>query len=286
MANTTPSMPEIISMEVCGVDDSEYRIRAGDRIRYAVVAPGTFDRPTLSMPLDAFPPLPYQDDWTVAHISRDPDTNELTASLSSRELAGVDGADIWHPVVIDCLWLKKLELLTPATYECSWSQGQVLHRYGSQTAASNPTMIAKIARFEWEMPRIVQETRAYRLLEGTGLAPRFLGHIHEHGRIMGFLLEKIQGREGGVGDLSRCRDALGRLHSLGVVHGDVNRYNFLVGEESVRMIDFEGSVVGGSQSLMEKEMHSLVDELAETTGRGGGFIFEGEVDGADEGRES
>jgi hypothetical protein len=49
------------------------------------------------------------------------------------------------------------------------------------------TIIAKIARFEWEIPRIERETSAYRLLDGSGLAPRFLGHIHENGRIVVFL---------------------------------------------------------------------------------------------------
>ncbi len=54
-------------------------------------------------------------------------------------------------------------------------------------------MIAQIARFEWELPRIEQETRAYQLLEGCELTPSFLAHVHENGRIMGFLLEGIEG---------------------------------------------------------------------------------------------
>jgi hypothetical protein len=73
------------------------------------------------------------------------------------------------------------------------------------------TIIAKIARFEWEIPRIERETRAYQLLEGSGLSPRFLGHIHENGRIMGFLLEKVEGRAASIQDLGICETALEKL---------------------------------------------------------------------------
>jgi RIO-like serine/threonine protein kinase len=39
-------------------------------------------------------------------------------------------------------------------------------------------------------------------------------------------------------DLSVCETALGKLHELGLVHGDVNRYNFLATEEGVKLLDF------------------------------------------------
>ncbi|KAL2867389.1 uncharacterized protein BJX67DRAFT_85035 [Aspergillus lucknowensis] len=90
------------------------------------------------------------------------------------------------------------------------------------------TMIAKIARFEWEIPHIERGTRAYQLLEGSGLAPRFLAHIHENGRIMGLLLDKIEGRSASIQDLDICEAALGKLHELGFLHGNVNRCNLLV----------------------------------------------------------
>lgn len=99
-------------------------------------------------------------------------------------------------------------------------------------------MIAKIARFEWERTRSEQETRAYQLLEGYGLAPRFIAHVHENGRVAGFLLEKIEGRSASFQDLSLCETALGKIHKLGLRHGDVYRYKFLVTEEVVKLLDF------------------------------------------------
>ena len=100
-------------------------------------------------------------------------------------------------------------------------------------------VIAKIARFEWEIPRIEREIRVYQLLEYSGLTPRFLGYIHENGRIIGFLLEKIEGRFASIQDLDICEVALGKLYELGFLYGDVNRYNFLVAEGGIKLLDFE-----------------------------------------------
>lgn len=115
----------------------------------------------------------------------------------------------------------------------------------SRSASNDVEVIAKIARFDWEVPRIERETRIYELLHQSpaeDLAPRFLGHLHEGGRIMGFLLEKIPGRtHASIEDLHDCESTLKSFHALGLIHGDVNRYNFLVGKNSVQLTDFETS---------------------------------------------
>ncbi|KAH7265454.1 uncharacterized protein BKA55DRAFT_685921 [Fusarium redolens] len=141
------------------------------------------------------------------------------------------------------------------------------------TLPSPATIIAKIARFEWELPHIEQEAGAYQLLEGPGLAPRFLGH--ENGRIMGLLMEKIEGRSASFQDLSICKTALGKLHELGHAHGDVNRHNFLVTEEGVKLLDFECLLENASPKSMRGELESLRAELVNESGRGGGFILQG-----------
>jgi predicted Ser/Thr protein kinase len=138
------------------------------------------------------------------------------------------------------------------------------------------TVIAKIARFEWEISRVEQEARAYQLLEGSELAPRFLDHVHEDGRIMGFVLEKVAGRPVSIDDLDVCEAALKKLHELGCLHGDANRYNFLITEEGVKLLDFERLEENGSLELMQKKLESLRGELTEESGRGGGFLFPGE----------
>ncbi|KAI2973533.1 hypothetical protein CBS147323_2054 [Aspergillus niger] len=134
------------------------------------------------------------------------------------------------------------------------------------------TVIAKVARFEWEIPRLSQETSIYKQLQDTGLAPRFFGHVHEHGRVIGFILERLKGREAGIKDLPLCQSVLKRLHDIGILHGDVNRYNFIVRGDAVRLIDFERSQQSkGATTLMHAEMESLCEQLLEDTGRGAGF---------------
>jgi hypothetical protein len=180
--------PLIISMEVDDENscESEYRLQIGNQVKYLVVSPGTFDRDTLSFPLGSLPPLPYKDEWTVAYISRDKTSGNLETSISNRTLAGVKCR--WHPITVDCLELERTEQLTAAAFEA------LSHSTIPSIPTPPATVVAKIARFEWEIPRIERETRAYQLLEGSGLAPRFLGHVHENGRIMGLLLEKLEGR--------------------------------------------------------------------------------------------
>lgn len=112
----------------------------------------------------------------------------------------------------------------------------------------------------------------YSKLENTGLAPRFIGHVHEHGRVIGFILEKLEGREANIKDISSCQSALQRLHDIGILHGDVNRYNFIVQAGTAPLIGFEKSkYCNGTTPSMQAEKDCLCDQLVEDTGRGAGF---------------
>ncbi|EKJ75766.1 hypothetical protein FPSE_03946 [Fusarium pseudograminearum CS3096] len=261
-----PLQPVVLSMEVHDDDsfESYYRLRLGTRVKYVTTSPGTFDRDTLSFPVPSLPCFPDNEEWTIAHLSRDETSGELKTSVSSTTRPGIHQ---WHQTRIDCLDLEKTKSLTPMVFETV-----------SHSILPSDTMIAKIARFEWEMPRIEQETRAYQLLEGSGLAPRFLGHIHENGRVMGFLLEKLEGRSASFQDLDACETALGKLHELGLLHGDVNRYNFLVTEEGIKLLEFELAEENASPESMCEELEHLRVELVDESGRGGGCIFRDDSD--------
>ncbi|KAH7009175.1 alpha-galactosidase A [Macrophomina phaseolina] len=262
---------------------SEYRLRIGNRVKYLSIAPATFDRDTLSFPLGSLPLLPYHDDnWTVAHISRGAESGELKTSLSNQKFAGV--RSIWHSAQINVLDLERTEQLTGAAFKALISK----YAFRGLAAPSVPQLLssedkvavtAKIARFEWEIHRIERETRAYRALLQHGasdIAPRFLGHVHESGHVMGLLLEKLEGqRNASIDDLSGCEAVLGRFHGLGLLHGDANRYNFLVGQDGVRIIDFEHFQENTSEQLRKKEMQSLRNQLLDRSGRGSGFAFGG-----------
>lgn len=271
-----PIYPFMLTMSVDSDNEweSEYRIRLGNKVKYLTIAAATFfDYFTMMRPLDSLPSMLWNDDnWNVAYISRDPESGELRTSLSVKQLAGVE--NVWHSVQIDVLDLE-MESLTCLTYEVV-----VRETTDSATEKVYPfpppfKAIAKIARFEWEIPYIEQETRAYQVLhqKDPTIAPRLLGHIREGDRVIGLLIEKIEGRRrASIGDLHKCEKALERFHNLGLLHGDVNRYNFLVGDDDVKLIDFEGFTEDPTEEEKLLEMQSLPAELVEESGRGAGHI--------------
>lgn len=248
-------------------DESEYRVKIGNHVKYLKIVPGTFDSDTLSFPLGFLPTIPYEGNWTMARVHRDIQSGELKTGFSDHALAGV--RNIWHDTLVSVLDLQRTNQLTGATFEATHS---------SEVSGVPPgkILIAKIARFEWEIPRIENETKAYQLLEGLGVAPRFLAHIHEEGRVMGFLLEKVDGRSASIQDLEACQAVLQKFHGLGLVHGDVNRYNFLITKDGVKLIDFERIVERVGADAQAKELSGLEAELTDESGRGAGFVFSGE----------
>lgn len=275
-------VPSILSMEVDveDEDESEYRLLVGKQVKYLKIVPGTLEQDVLSFPIASLPPLLFSDlSWTVAHISRHPVTGKLNTLFSHQNLAAVE--NVWHTTRIDVLDLDKTVQLTAAAYEAVLATSAILS--SASTFPHSPplakvTVIAKIARFEWEIPRIERETRAYQILQQEhqtpNLAPRFLGHLHENGRVMGFILEKLDDQEpASLENLKECEMALARFHKIGL-HGDVNRHNFLVGKDGkVTLVDFEHFQEDATADLKEKEMRSLQAELKDDSGRGAGFMF-------------
>lgn len=169
-------------------------------------------------------------------------------------------------------------LSTSINFSGSVAKTLKVHAKSPSTHPVIISMEAKIARFEWEIPRIERETRAYRLLEGSGLAPAFLGHVHENGRVIGHLLEKVKGSSASIQDLRKCEAALEKLHKLGLTHGDPNRFNFLVEANEAKLVDFERTQENSSGESMRKELEGLPAELVDHSGRGGGFMFHGDSD--------
>ncbi|TVY89340.1 hypothetical protein LAWI1_G008806 [Lachnellula willkommii] len=196
-------------------------------------------------------------------VSRKPD-GSLTSDLSFEALPAVK--TIWHPTTIDVLSLKKVKR----------------HRSGvHEVLFSGLAAICKTACFGWQIPSIEHETYTYSVLEeyrepgDPVIAPAFLGHVMENGRVMGMLLEKLGGDFASMDDLPACRAALEDLHRMNIVHGDVNRYNFILDRSKepvhVRLVDFEHAEPYEESKALE-ELQSLSSELAETTGRGGSVV--------------
>jgi hypothetical protein len=99
-------MKKVLSMEVDGVKESEYRIQVNDQVKYIVVQPGVYDfDEILSFPpalLENLPPFP-PGNWTSMNVAPRAD-GTLTCTISSKPLEAV--TRIWHPKMFDVLGLK------------------------------------------------------------------------------------------------------------------------------------------------------------------------------------
>lgn len=255
-----------MEVSTCGRSDCHFRILANQSVKYITVKAGALDAESLDdMPLDfqnILPPLPYSENtWKSVCITRSPSSGQLEVKLSSDNLPGVETN--WHSRMINFLDIERTNYLTLLAQECKW-----------KTDSGSERMVAKMARFHWEVQYMEAETRMYQVLEGRGIALKFLVHIHEEGRVIGFLLEKIpDGRNAEPADLEICQEALRRSHELGYVHGDCNKYNFIIRPDGeVVLIDFDKAKACTDLAVMEAEIASLKEQLAETTGRGGGLM--------------
>jgi serine/threonine protein kinase len=256
---------KVLNQEISD-EEGTYRIQAGHRVHYLTIPTTVFDEPTTCRPYLLIPQLPEfpDSDWTTMHISRG-ENGQLESTISYDVLPSIQR--IWHPQLIDVLALEQTERHRSHVHEVI---------YNGKPA------ISKIATFEWQLSSRRSENMVYSELaehqsekpEEPALAPQFLGHLVENGRVIGFLLEKVEGGFASIEDLPKCEDALRRLHAIGLVHGDVNRYNFIINRSDghVRMVDFEHA---NEFDEMEArlELESLPSELSEETGRGGPSIL-------------
>lgn len=276
---------EVLSQQI-GDDDARYRIRAGSWVYYFIIPePPTrlFDQDTLCQPPLLLPKLPTlpDGDWIEMTLTAGPD-GQIISRVSYEALDEITAC--WHPRRIDVLSVKRTARYNPRTSLVDFEGEQV---------------VCKLAPFPWEIPYLQRETLAYEriaksesiaksVIEGgldrlgasadptqlekstpQYIAPRFLGHLTENGRVIGFLLEKIEGTYASLSDLPQCAAALRTLHSMGIVHGDVNKHNFVVerATREVRLIDFEHASLF-SEEKAQRELEDLAAVLADDSNLG------------------
>ncbi|KAI0868672.1 hypothetical protein GGS24DRAFT_513036 [Hypoxylon argillaceum] len=226
-------------------DEGEYRFLInGKDVKYVTVDPGVFPK----------------DDRTFAPVLGPSTGRPIFSRTTNHVLPGVE--HIWHPTLIDHLELQKLERLR-----------QNIHIV-THPLFSRP-VIVKFAEFPWQISYYEAETTAYEWIEGAGVGPKFLGHLTEAGRVIGFILENINGAQtAGPEDLNACQATLARLHSLGIKHGDINKHNFLVRDGKAVLVDFETARKSDDREELEEEYRRLEESLRDPSCRGGVEIHE------------
>jgi hypothetical protein len=101
--------------------------------------------------------------------------------------------------MINFMDLERTEQLGLLAQECAWKKNLA-------EGLGKRVMIAQMARFPGEFRYIEKETQIYRVLKHSHIAPRFLDHVHEAGRVIRFILEKVEGRPAPWRDLNTARE--------------------------------------------------------------------------------
>ncbi|KAL7926376.1 alpha-galactosidase A precursor [Trichoderma austrokoningii] len=261
MVGSPPNL-QLLQASVDPDDESEFRLLVDNKqIKYITIDAGIFDQedmcfePSLVSLLPPFPP----GDWNQGRISRNPRTGDPHFSAAMRiNLPGI--TKIWHHIQIDHLELRMGQKLRSNVYEATCPR------------FSSP-IIAKFARFPWEVPLLEAETAAYEWIEGHQIGPDFLGHLAEEGRVIGFVIARVAHcHHAAPEDLPLCRQALSKLHQIGIKHGDTNKHNFLIQEGKVTLIDFDNASRAASAEELETELHGLRDQLGDMSGKGGRVV--------------
>ncbi|KAL6696518.1 hypothetical protein J3F84DRAFT_299583 [Trichoderma pleuroticola] len=248
-------------------EEGEYRFLVdGKDTKYVTVDPGVLPKdnrtfgPILIPLLPPFPP----GDWNEGHVSKDSLSGQPVFSRYTRsDLPEI--SNTWHHMRIDHLEFKQLRQLRQNIHV-------VTHPLFDQP------LVVKFAEFPWQMPYFEAETTAYEWLDSHGVGPKFIAHLTEAGRVFGFVTEYIDGaRFADTGDLAACQEILSRLHSLGIKHGDINKYNFLIREGKAMLVDFEASQRCNEKEELEAEYEQLAASLSDTSQRGIPYMDMGDV---------
>ncbi|KAJ8116403.1 hypothetical protein OPT61_g2161 [Boeremia exigua] len=279
----TPTMSKVHAIKLLQAsadpnDISEFRLLINHRhIKYVTIDPYLFDdmdlifEPTL---IEILRPLLPAGDWHHPRISQAPSPAEgcdenakVRFETCTQVLPGI--RETWHPVALDYLDLEIDQGHNLRSNVCEATCAKLSGRF-----------VVKFARFHWEVAWLERETLAYRWIDGHGIGPQFLGHVTEHGRVIGFGMSRFEdARHATPGDGDVCQQALRRLHALGIKHGDTNKHNFLIQPHGVVLIDFDCAKQDATEAELGGELDGLEQQLADVSGRGG--VLHELVDGTD-----
>lgn len=252
----------LLQAEVDDQDESYFRLLIDNHVKYLTIPGNLWSSedlcfsPSLLSLLPSFPP----GDWNDGLVTKDPETGQAHF-VYTRKTAFAGVQNTWHDTFVEYTDLKIGEKLRIGIYEVTGPMFEDI-------------VVAKFARFDWEIRYVENETTAYQWLQGSGIGPRFLGHLVEHGRVIGFLMERVIGaRFASPEDLEVCQEALSRLHELGVKHGDTNRFNFLVCADEVVLIDYDTAQKCDDAASLQEEFDGLLGSLQDESAKGGFVVM-------------
>lgn len=141
-----------------------------------------------SQPIVSLPSLP-PGDWNQATMEVTEDAKAYDTDYHFMPWPGL--SEPWHPLNIDYLDLRKVKSLKTVSNLRRVEKADFL-QVVTHPVFNRPVLM-KISSFPNLMEQAISdaEVSIYKRIEGLGIAPRFLGYVTEHGRVIGFLLEYL-----------------------------------------------------------------------------------------------
>lgn len=254
---------EVLSLDLED-NDYLYRIRRGKRVVYVSVLHADIippdDRTDGSRVLLKLRGLPkWNEQWETLTVTKPRNGVECTINKFSPHALD-------HRAILTCadhrfnvLDLERRERISDRL---------------SRVVVCNRLCVLKIARFKHELQALENEIRVYHALMNHKFSrvPEFIGYVYEEeeDRVIGFLIEELHGRHANIGDLTICESTVQQLHSVGIIHGDLNRYNFVITGNEAKLIDFEVSTLRkeGLHEEAADELRKLPEKLLDSSGVG------------------
>ncbi|KAI1383580.1 uncharacterized protein F4822DRAFT_421062 [Hypoxylon trugodes] len=197
--------------------------------------------------------------WSIGSLTPSPITGKLILmETSETKLCAINPT--WHPNSIDII-----DLEDPVAD--SWDhellcQGKLHATIRGAHFGESRTMV----QYEWN-PRLVYPldivTDIFSRIDGLGIAPKFLAHVTENcDRVIGYMVQGMNGRAATPEDLDACRDVLSKLHSLGIVLGFLHPQAFIITDHGqVFLHQFSSSRVVEDPAEFAAEMEALEEAL-------------------------
>ncbi|GAB7341448.1 hypothetical protein MBLNU457_7687t1 [Dothideomycetes sp. NU457] len=143
--------------------------------------------------------------------------------------------------------------------------------HGTKAWLNGSLYIFKYRPWDFLLQSIAHEILMYHELMKRGFtsAPALKAYIYEEdpSRVVGFLIEFIEGRHAMIEDYDICKDALIQLHEHGIYHGDAHGRNILITPSGmITFIDFESSLASARRGIMreigreEEELKTLMKQ--------------------------
>jgi predicted Ser/Thr protein kinase len=245
----TPTVRQLLACDLQHDGHMHRYLFDDNTVRYIKIMTGPHDH---HFHKQALPPMPTGD-WNCETIDINRNASQLVFQTVVRkhlETVVTIRTKTWDPPSVGHLDLQ--------LYQGSNSNGRFATYRDSPCNIFGCPIVVKIARFDHEIPDIQLECDVYEKILGKGIGPKFLAYVTEGGRVIGFVLKKIEGaRRPRPRDVKKCNRVLKKLHKLGILHQDCHHGNVLMRKGRAILVDFKSATRITSENAVDGKKQDL-----------------------------